>query len=206
MKVAILNYNIGNLASVKNALQNTRIKNIHVDIQNNPDKLLNYDKIILPGVGAFADAIACFEKSGLKEPFIEFVKSGKFVLGICLGMQLLFEKSFEFGEHIGLGIIKGEVIKFDSQSRLKIPHIGWNTSTFKNPNHPLLKNINNDVYLYFVHSYHVKCKNENEILATCEYGKVFPSIVAKENILGIQPHPEKSHNNGLTILENFLSL
>ncbi|MDO7252622.1 imidazole glycerol phosphate synthase subunit HisH [Helicobacter cappadocius] len=206
MQIAILNYNIGNLASVKNALENTSIKNLRVDIQDNPDKLLNYDKIILPGVGAFGDAISCFENSGLKESFIDFIKSGKYVLGICLGMQLLFEKSFEFGEHKGLGLIRGEVIKFNPQSQLKIPHMGWNTCRLKNNNHPLFKNIKDDVYLYFVHSYHVTCKDSKDIIGTSEYGYIFPSIIAKENILGMQPHPEKSHQEGLKILENFLML
>lgn len=205
MKIAIVNYNIGNLASVANALEHISIKNMQVSIEKDPNKLASYDKIILPGVGAFGDAIANLENSGMKVALLEFIKSGKYVLGICLGMQLLFQKSFEFGEHLGLGIFSGEVVKFNTE--FKIPHMGWNRCTFTNNTHPLLKNIKNNVYLYFVHSYHVRCKHNNNILATCNYGGYdFPCIVAKENVLGIQPHPEKSHQEGLKILENFLKL
>lgn len=205
MKIAIVNYNIGNLASVANALEHISIKNMQVSIEKDPNKLASYDKIILPGVGAFGDAIANLENSGMKVALLEFIKSGKYVLGICLGMQLLFQKSFEFGEHLGLGIFSGEVVKFNTE--FKIPHMGWNRCTFTNDAHPLLKNIKNNVYLYFVHSYHIRCKHNNNILATCNYGGYdFPCIVAKENVLGIQPHPEKSHQEGLKILENFLKL
>lgn len=205
MKVAIVNYNIGNLASVANALEHISIKNIQVSIEKDPEKLASYDRIILPGVGAFGDAIANLESSGMKVALLEFIKSGKYVLGICLGMQLLFQKSFEFGEHTGLGVFEGEVVKFNTE--LKIPHMGWNCCVFKNDTHPLLQNIKNNVYLYFVHSYHIKCKHNDNILATCNYGEYdFPCIVAKENVLGIQPHPEKSHQDGLKILENFLKL
>lgn len=205
MKIAIVDYNIGNLASVRNALENIFIKNIQVNIEKDPDKLMDYDKVILPGVGAFGDAIANLENSGMKIALLEFIKSGKYTLGICLGMQLLFQKSFEFGEHTGLGVFEGEVVKFNTE--FKIPHMGWNRCTFKNHTHPLLKNIKNNVYLYFVHSYHIKCKHNDNILATCDYGGYnFPCIVAKENVLGIQPHPEKSHQEGLKILENFLRL
>lgn len=205
MKIAIVDYNIGNLASVRNALENILIKNIQVNIEKDPDKLMDYDKVILPGVGAFGDAIANLENSGMKIALLEFIKSGKYTLGICLGMQLLFQKSFEFGEHTGLGVFEGEVVKFNTE--FKIPHMGWNRCTFKNHTHPLLKNIKSNVYLYFVHSYHIKCKHNDNILATCDYGGYdFPCIVAKENVLGIQPHPEKSHQEGLKILENFLRL
>lgn len=205
MKIAIVDYNIGNLASVRNALENISIKNTQVSIEKDAQKLASYDRIILPGVGAFGDAIANLENSGMKMALLEFIKSGKYVLGICLGMQLLFEKSFEFGEHTGLGVFGGEVIKFDT--KFKIPHMGWNRCVFKNATHPLLKNIKNNVYLYFVHSYHAKCKHNDNIIATCNYGDYdFPCIVAKENVLGIQPHPEKSHQEGLKILENFLRL
>lgn len=204
MKIAIVNYNIGNLASVKNALQNIPIKNIQVSIEKDPDKLVGYDKVILPGVGAFGDAMANLENSGMKVALLDFIKGGKYILGICLGMQLMFKKSFEFGEHAGLGIFDGEIIKFNT--KLKIPHMGWNRCTLTNDTHPLLRNIKNDVYLYFVHSYHTQYRYNDNILATCNYGYDFPCIVAKENVLGIQPHPEKSHQEGLKMLENFLRL
>lgn len=204
MKIAIVNYNIGNLASVKNALQNIPIKNIQVSIEKDPNKLVGYDKVILPGVGAFGDAIANLENSGMKVALLDFIKGGKYILGICLGMQLMFKKSFEFEEHAGLGIFDGEIIKFNT--KLKIPHMGWNRCTLTNDTHPLLRNIKNDVYLYFVHSYHAQYRYNDNILATCNYGYDFPCIVAKENVLGIQPHPEKSHQEGLKMLENFLRL
>lgn len=204
MKIAIIDYNIGNLASVKNALENIPIKNIKASIEKDPDKLGDYDKVILPGVGAFGDAIANLENSGMKVALLDFIRGGKYILGICLGMQLLFKKSFEFGEHTGLGIFDGEVIKFNTE--FKIPHMGWNRCTLTNSDHPLLKNIKNNVYLYFVHSYHAQCRYNDNILATCNYGYDFPCIVAKENVLGIQPHPEKSHQEGIKILENFLRL
>lgn len=204
MKIAIVNYNIGNLASVKNALENIPAKNIQVSIEKDAHKLMSYDKIILPGVGAFGDAIANLENSGMKNALADFIKSGKYILGICLGMQVLFEKSFEFGEHSGLGVFSGQVVKFNTE--LKIPHMGWNRCTLRSNTHPLLKNIKNDVYLYFVHSYHAKCQHSDDVLATCNYGYDFPAIVVKENVLGIQPHPEKSHQEGLKILENFLKL
>ncbi|PAF41258.1 imidazole glycerol phosphate synthase subunit HisH [Helicobacter sp. 11S03491-1] len=206
MPIAIIDYNIGNLASVKNALEVVGAKS---SVESNPDRLLSYDKLILPGVGAFGDAIASLKTTGMKEAILEFVKSGKYILGICLGMQLLFEKSYEFGEYQGLGLIKGEVIKFETAtSAIKIPHMGWNQCliTPKGEQHHLLKNIKQKAYLYFVHSYHVCCDNRDNILAECVYGYTFPAIIGKENILGLQPHPEKSHYDGLQILKNFATL
>lgn len=136
-----------------------------------------------------------------------FAASGKPILGICLGMQLLFESSEEFGHHKGLGLLKGSVIAFDEKAfseALKVPHMGWNRMFTKE--HPLFENLDEAHYLYFVHSYHVVCQNKEDIIGTTNYGYDFASAVAHENIMGIQPHPEKSHKNGLEILNNFIKL
>ncbi len=203
-KVAIVDYNMGNLASVKNGLLKV---GADAQIVKDGDELKNFDKILLPGVGAFKDAIVHLEKNGLKEAILEFAKSGKPLLGICLGMQLLFNKSYEFGEHKGLGLIEGEVIPFDKTKfphRLKIPHMGWN-ELFVKKESPLFKSLPKAFYLYFVHSYHAVCDDKYAIGKTI-YGYEFVSAVQKDNIFGLQPHPEKSHENGLTILKNFMEI
>ena len=201
MKIGIVDYNMGNLASVKNAFDKI---GANAKIVNSPDKIKNYDKLILPGVGAFGDAMQHLKSTGMDEAIKDFVKSGKFLLGVCLGMQLLFEKSEEFGEHKGLGFIEGEVVYFDKKKLVdkKVPHMGWN-KLFNN-NSPLFKGLNNP-YLYFVHSLHVVCDDKYAIGKTI-YGYEFVSAVNKDNIFGFQPHPEKSHNEGLKILENFVNI
>lgn len=196
-RTAIINYNIGNIASIKNALS---ILGYSVDIVKNPKDIESYDKIILPGVGAFNTAMEYLEKSGMENEIKKFAISNKPIFGICLGMQLLFEKSYEFGEHNGLGIMKGKVIKFSHG--LKIPHIGWNKVNIVKQN-PLFKDMD-DTYMYFVHSFYVE-KNTNTI-ATSNYGTEFSAIVNNGNIYGIQPHPEKSSKAGLNILKNFMEL
>ena len=202
--IAIIDYNMGNLASVKNAFAKLGQKTV---VESNPEKFQEYDKLILPGVGAFGDAIQHLKERNMIEPIKEFAKSGKPMLGICLGMQLLFESSQEFGDHEGLGLIKGSVVKFESEKfeePLKVPHMGWNRIFTKE--HPLFEGLDNEHYLYFVHTYHVTCKDENDIIGETYYGYKFTSAVAHDNIMGIQPHPEKSHKNGLKILENFIGL
>jgi glutamine amidotransferase len=201
MKIGIVDYNMGNLASVKNAFDKIGANS---EIVSTPDKLKNYDKLLFPGVGAFGDAMEHLQKTGLDEAMKEFVKSGKYVLGICLGMQLLFEKSEEFGEHKGLGLIEGEVVKFDEKKvkNHKIPHMGWNKMFIKK--NSIFDEIDNP-YLYFVHSYHVVC-DEKYVIGKTIYGYEFVSAVNKDNLFGIQPHPEKSHNAGLKILKNFIKV
>jgi len=203
--IAIVNYNMGNLGSVKNAFDKIGAKS---KIESNPEKLKEYNKLILPGVGAFGDAMAHLKEVGLDKAIKEFAKSGKFIMGTCLGMQLLFEKSYEFGQHQGLELIEGEVVpfnkkKFDNQE-LKVPHMGWN-EMFIQKEDTIFKGLPNDFYLYFVHSYHVVCNDKYAIGKTL-YGYEFISAVKKNNIYGFQPHPEKSHNKGLKILENFVKL
>lgn len=201
--VGIIDYNMGNLASVYNALD---LLNAKASFVKDPNELKNFDRIILPGVGAFGDAMENLNTTGMKEAIIEFSKSGKPMIGICLGMQLLFESSKEFGENKGLGLIDGKIIKFDKSKmheNTKIPHMGWNTIEVKD-DHTLFKGLKNP-YLYFVHSYHAVTDDKN-VIGTTEYGYRFVSAVNKDNIYGFQPHPEKSHNNGLQILKNFIKI
>jgi len=202
--IAVVDYNMGNLRSVQNAF--TKLE-CEVKIVKDPNLISKYDKLILPGVGAFGDAMEHLKSSGLDEAIKEFANSGKPLLGICLGMQLLLESSDEFGEHEGLGLIPGVVRKFDKNlfpTPLKIPHMGWNELFIKRDN-PLLKDLPQEFYLYFVHSYHAKCEEEFTI-ATTYYGYEFASAINKDNIYGLQPHPEKSHENGLKILKNFTEI
>jgi len=202
--IAIVDYNMGNLASVKNAFAKLGKETV---VESDPAKFQEYDKLILPGVGAFGDAMEHLRERDMIDSIKEFAASGKPMLGICLGMQLLFQSSEEFGEHEGLGLIKGHVKAFDAskfEEPLKVPHMGWNRMFTKE--HPLFENLDEEHYLYFVHTYHVTCDNEEDIIGETEYGYKFTSAVAHNNVMGIQPHPEKSHENGLKILENFINL
>ena len=204
MSIAIVDYNMRNLASVQNAFAKLGEETV---VESNPDKFKDYDKLILPGVGAFGDAMEHLRERNMIEALRKYASSGKYMLGICLGMQLLFESSEEFGENEGLGLIKGHVKAFDTtkfSEPLKVPHMGWNRMFTLE--HPLFANLDDEHYLYFVHTYHVICKNEKDIIGRTHYGYEFTSAVAHKNVFGIQPHPEKSHENGLKILENFIGL
>lgn len=202
--IGIVDYNMGNLASVQNAFAKLGCETV---IENDPEKFQEYDKLILPGVGAFGDAMQHLQERNMVKALQDYAKSGKYMLGICLGMQLLFDSSEEFGKHSGLGIIQGEVKPFDItvfDEPLKVPHMGWNRMFTQE--HPLFSNLDEAHYLYFVHTYHVVCANKENIIGQTNYGYEFTSAVASENVFGIQPHPEKSHENGLKILENFINL
>ena len=202
--IGIVDYNMGNLASVINAF--TKV-GADARLESDPSKLNQYDKLILPGVGAFRDAMEHLQSNGMDEAVKEFAKSGKPLMGICLGMQLLFQSSEEFGNTKGLGLIEGSVVAFDESNfnqPLKIPHMGWN-ELFVQKETALFDGLNKEFYLYFVHSIHAKCDDKNAIGKT-NYGYEFTSAVQKDNIYGIQPHPEKSHENGLKIIENFVKL
>jgi len=202
--IGIVDYNMGNLASVINAFESV---GADIAIESDPTKLKNYDKLILPGVGAFADAMEHLKENGLDEAVKAYAKSGKPLLGICLGMQLLFESSEEFGTTQGLGLIEGKVVAFDESKfdqKLKVPHMGWNELFVQNDT-KLFDGLDKEFYLYFVHSFHAVCDDKYAIGKTY-YGYEFVSAVNKENIYGIQPHPEKSHENGLKIIENFVKL
>ena len=201
--IAIIDYGVGNLFSLVSSLKAIGEEAI---ITSDSEDIKKADKLILPGVGAFGDAIEKFEVSGLKDTVLQEVKNGKAILGICLGMQMLFEKSYEFGEYEGLGLLKGEVIAMNGTlpESLKIPHIGWNALKFKADN-KLFSLINDDDCVYFVHSFYATgC--EDSLLATTEYGKEITAAVAKGNVYGCQFHPEKSGKVGLGILRAFCEL
>jgi glutamine amidotransferase len=201
---------MGNLASVINAFAKV---GADATLESNPDKLEHYDKLILPGVGAFGDAMEHLKENGMDKAVKAFAATGKPLLGICLGMQLLFESSEEFGETEGLGLIPGKVVAFDEgkfDHPLKVPHMGWN-EMFQMRNEKLemrnglFSGLPSDFYLYFVHSFHAVC-DEQYAIGKTHYGYEFVSAVQNGNIYGIQPHPEKSHENGLKIIENFSKL
>ncbi len=201
---AIVDYKMGNLGSVKNAVEKMGGK---PEIVSNPQDLKKFDRVMLPGVGAFPDAMSHLRESGMDEALKEFANSGKPLMGTCLGMQLLFDSSEEFGETKGLGFIPGNVVKFDKDKfdkELKIPHMGWN-ELFVKKESPIFSNLPKEFYLYFVHSYHI-VTDEEYIIGSTYYGYEFTSAVQKDNIFGFQPHPEKSHDNGLKIIENFLKM
>jgi glutamine amidotransferase len=202
--IGIVDYNMGNLASVQNAFAKLGQKSV---VESDPQKFKEYDKLILPGVGAYKDAMDHLKERDMVDALKEYAKSGNYMFGICLGMQLLFESSQEFGNNQGLGLIKGHVEAFDTSKfseTLKVPHMGWNRMFTKD--HPLFNGLDEMHYLYFVHSFHAVCDDEEDIIGRTEYGYEFTSSVAKDNVFGIQPHPEKSHDNGLKILENFIKL
>jgi len=210
--IAIIDYGSGNLRSAQKAIQKAAIsldEPVQVLITNNPEIIKKANRIVLPGVGAFADCReGLFAISGMTETLNQRVKQDNVpFLGICVGMQLMATSGFEKGEHKGLGWIEGEVkaIKVNDKS-LKIPHMGWNTLEIKNQ-HPLLKNIKlgkNGLHAYFVHSYQMQVKNRKELLLSSDYGGEITAMVGKNNIVGVQFHPEKSQKLGISFLENFL--
>jgi len=202
--IGLIDYNMGNLRSVSNAFEKLGVS---VKIIQKAEEIALCDKIILPGVGAFKDAMQCLKEREMDEAIRDFATSHKPLLGICLGMQLLFESSVEFGKSVGLGLIEGEIVQFDTsrfQSRLKVPHMGWN-ELFITQKSALFKGMPEAFYLYFVHSFHAQC-DEKYVIGKTMYGYEFPSAVQKDNVYGFQPHPEKSHDNGLKILKNFVEL
>ncbi len=198
--IAIIDYGAGNLFSVQNALNFLGIEN---KVTKDPEEIRNADKLILPGVGAFPDAMRMLYEAGLVDVIKEQVKT-KPLMGICLGMQMLFEKSYEFGETEGLGFIPGTVELMKPENDLLIPHIGWNALE-KNEACPLLKEVEEGDYVYFVHSFAAVTDVKN-VAAYCDYGMKVPALVAKGNVYGCQFHPEKSGKTGLDILKNFAML
>jgi len=204
--IAIIDYGMGNLRSVQKAIEKMGGTSI---ITNSPLKIITARAVILPGVGAFQDAISQLKKLQLDSIIHRVIESEKPFLGICLGMHLLFTKSYEHGEHEGLNVIPGEVVKFPDT--LKVPHIGWNTiqkrdSRGQKTEVPLLEDIQDNSYFYFVHSYYVKPGDESVITATTIYGLEFAAMICKGNVYGTQFHPEKSQTLGLKILKNFLKV
>lgn len=198
--IGVVDYKAGNLKSVDSALSH-----LHGDffISDNPEKLLKADKMIFPGVGEAFSAMEVLESSGLGEAVKEFAASGKPLLGICLGAQIVFEHSEERNTPC-LGIIRGKVKRFSSTMGLKVPHMGWNTIEHKNL--PLFRGIEDNTSFYFVHSYYIEANSDENVAATCEYGHSFTAAAVKDNILACQFHPEKSGEAGLQLLKNFIEL
>ena len=198
--IAIIDYGVGNLFSLRSSLNKIGADTV---VTADPDVIAKADKLILPGVGAFADAAKKLRDSGLDKVIKAEAAAGKPIMGICLGMQMLFEKSFEYGEHEGLGLLKGAVVPMEGSipANLKIPHIGWNALHFQKES-PLFRYIKEGDCVYFVHSFYAS-SCEDSLIATADYGKELTAAVARDNIMGCQFHPEKSGDVGLNILRAF---
>lgn len=198
--IAIVDYGVGNLFSLRSSLKSIGHE---AAVTSDPSLICSAEKIILPGVGAFGDAAEKLRKTGMDQIVLEQAAAGKSLLGICLGMQLLFEKSYEFGEHHGLSLLKGNVVPMEGNipCGLKIPQMGWN-ALIKKRDHFLLEGIEAGDCVYFVHSFYAADCDEC-LIATAEYGKELTAVVAKDNVMGCQFHPEKSGKVGLRILKNF---
>ena len=201
--IAIIDYGVGNLFSLQSSLKKVGAETV---VTSDIEIIKNADKLILPGVGAFADAAKKLRDSGLAEVVKTQAKNGKPIMGICLGMQMLFEKSYEYGEYEGLGLLKGAILPIRGavSAELKVPHIGWNALHFTRK-HPLFANTKEGEHVYFVHSFYADgC--EDSLVAQTEYGKMLTAAVAKDNVMGCQFHPEKSGEVGLNILRAFCAL
>ena len=205
MKLVIIDYGIGNTQSLINAFRKIGLNNII--LTDKEEIIYESDLIILPGVGAYGNAMLELKKRGLVKIIDNYLKLNKPIIGICLGMQLLFNNSQEFGTHKGLGLIEGKVVKFPANISDKIPHVSWNNLNFKIKNNKLYSTTSKDDSFYFVHSYICVPKNNLEILTTTNYGGIdFCSSVKKNNIYGFQFHPEKSSKKGLSLLKNLINI
>ena len=200
--IAVIDYDAGNIMSVCKALDFLGEKYVFT---RDRDVILSADKAILPGVGAFGDAVSNLKNYGLVDVIKEFVKSGKPFLGICLGMQLIFEESEESPGVEGLSLLKGKCLKIPADKGLKVPQIGWNSLSFPKKS-KLFNGVADGAFVYFVHSYYIKADDFSDVAATCEYGVNVHAAVEKDNIFGCQFHPEKSSETGLKILKNFAEL
>ncbi len=197
--IAIIDYGMGNLRSVQKAFEATGHA---ATITASADTIRSADRIVLPGVGAFGDAIRALRESGLDEVIVELIGRGRPFLGICLGMQLLFERGLEGGPHPGLGVLAGDVPRFDLPPEFKVPHMGWNQIRWSRHN-PLWEGVSPDAYVYFVHSYFVRPTHPEVVALTTDYGGPFCAAVLKDNVFATQFHPEKSQNVGLALIRNF---
>lgn len=200
--IAVIDYGVGNLRSVQRALERAGAE---VRVTGDPLRVKMADAVILPGVGAFGEGMAQLEARGLVDVLYQVVAVGKPLLGICLGMQLLFEESEEMGRHDGLGVFKGRVRRFPETPGLQVPHVGWNQLHIRQEG-DLLIGVPNDSFGYFVHSYYVEAADPHIVMATTDYGLEFAGVVGKGNVYGIQFHPEKSQEIGALILANFALL
>jgi len=199
--ITVVDYGVGNLHSVAKALEKVGAKPKVTSDWRDVEKS---DGVVLPGVGAFKDSMDAMNRSDLAKAVTAFISSGKPFLGVCLGLQMLFSESEEFGISKGLGVFKGRVVKFPQGQ--KVPHLGWNQIQIKKDGNPLLKGLKDGEYLYFVHSFYVVPENQSVVAAQCSYGVDFTCMVWEKNVFGTQFHPEKSQTAGLKIYENFKKL
>ncbi len=200
--IAIIDYQMGNLRSVQKAFERVGEQAL---ITSDPRQVLQADKLVLPGVGAFRDAIAELRRRGLTGPICEAIAAGKPFLGICLGLQLLFDVSYEDGQHEGLGVLRGQVVRFQVPPEFKVPHMGWNQARIRR-HAPVLEGIADGTHFYFVHSYYVVPEDPNVVAIEADYHRPFCAMVWRDNVFATQFHPEKSQAQGLRILENFVNL
>ena len=203
--INIIDYEMGNLRSVEKAFESLGFT---ARVSARPEDIASADKVVLPGVGAFRDCIDNLRNGGFVEPLLAHVQAGKPLLGICVGMQMLFSESEEFGQHQGLDLIPGKVVRFpagmvENDERLKVPHMGWNSISLRKPS-PIFKGIEDGSFVYFVHSYYCDAENPDDVAASCRYGDVeFCASLWRDNIMATQFHPEKSQSIGLQIFKNF---
>lgn len=198
MTTVLIDYGAGNIRNVEKAFEAIGIATRRTD---NPQEVYDADVVVMPGVGAFGDMMNALRQRDLIDPIRHAAASGKPLLGICVGLQILFEMGEEMGNHEGLGIFPGKVSRF-AVTDLKVPHIGWNEVRVQQP-HPIFEGVPAQDYAYFVHSYHAVPTDPCLVLADCEYGTPFPAVCGRDNVVGIQFHPEKSQQYGLTLLKNF---
>ncbi|NOV01946.1 imidazole glycerol phosphate synthase subunit HisH [Paenibacillus planticolens] len=198
--IAIIDYGMGNLHSVSKAVERLGYEAV---VTGDAEQILAAEGAILPGVGAFGDAMEQLRESGLGDVVKRYAATGKPLLGICLGMQLLFASSEEHGDHEGLGLLPGSVVRF--RGDYKVPHMGWNKLSFKQSGSPIFQGIE-EGHVYFVHSYHAKPERESDLLAVTDYYQQVTAIVGRDNVYGMQFHPEKSGDIGMQLLKNFLAL
>lgn len=205
--IAIIDYGMGNLRSVQKAFERVGSEAL---VTNDPQQVLQAERVVLPGVGAFRDCIRNLEQGGFVEPILKVIAEGRPFLGICLGLQLLFSESEEFGLHTGLGVIPGRVVRFpdgmtEAGEKLPVPHMGWNQIHLTGDS-PLFSGIADNSNVYFVHSYYVKPDDPTVVAATCSYGLEFCAAIRKDNLVATQFHPEKSQAIGLAMLKNFAAM
>jgi glutamine amidotransferase len=202
-EIVIVDYGMGNLRSVQKAFEQVGSA---AEITRDPERILNATKLVLPGVGAYRDAIEALRSSGLSQAILEHIDEGLPFLGICLGLQLLFTRSHEDGLYPGLDLFPGDVVRFPGDAGVKVPHMGWNTVTFTQPNCPLVKGLPENPAFYFVHGYYAEPLESDLILGTADYPNPFCAAIWRDNVFATQFHPEKSQRVGLALLKNFADL